>query len=72
MNILAVFKIRSEALRFSEELKLRKIAYIIINTPSSLGIGCGLSVSFDKYFLDVAKEIIINSRYKSFYKMIDR
>lgn len=40
------FRSRSEAVRFYESMLGYRLPVKLINTPSSAGIGCGLSVKF--------------------------
>jgi len=47
METLAVFKSRSEALRFLKLLLNENIRSYTINTPSKLRAGCGISVVFN-------------------------
>ena len=46
MNTLAIFRVRSEALSVYKQLKKQGIACAVVNTPSRLRLGCGLSVVF--------------------------
>lgn len=43
-EFFVAFRSRSDAMRFYEELQTYRLSARIINTPSSAGVGCGLSV----------------------------
>ena len=43
-EFFVAFRSRSDALRFFEEISSYRVPAKIINTPSSAGVGCGLSV----------------------------
>lgn len=47
METLAVFKSRSESVRFMRLLLSANINCYTVNTPSNLKAGCGVSVVFD-------------------------
>ncbi|HOO23053.1 MAG TPA: DUF3343 domain-containing protein [Clostridia bacterium] len=49
METLASFGSRSEAVKLFNVLKNKRIAAYMINTPSSLRAGCGLSVVFPSH-----------------------
>lgn len=66
MNTLAPFKSRSEALRLHAALKEKRIAAAIINTPSYLGLSCGLSVTFPAEYQPLARALIAENGLRSF------
>jgi hypothetical protein len=66
MNTLAPFKSRSEALRLQTALKEKRIASAIINTPSYLGMSCGLSVTFPSEFQALVSALIMENGLASF------
>ena len=43
-EFFVAFRSRSDALRFYEEISTYRVPAKLINTPSSAGVGCGLSV----------------------------
>lgn len=56
MDTIAVYRSRSDALKLANYLNKERLANTTINTPSSLRIGCGLSVVFSgNYTQDVRK-----------------
>ena len=59
------FRSRSDAMRFYEELTTYRIPARIINTPSSAGVGCGLSVKLLAKNLQQAKIVLERSRLAS-------
>lgn len=63
---IAVFKSRSATLNFAKLLKMNNIPCAIINTPSSIGYACGISVKFlSDYFFKV-KELLSRQVSTSF------
>lgn len=66
MEILAVFRSRSEAVNFAKHLDKKHIAHIIISTPMGLGFGCGLSVRFAAQFQNIALNIIRGNNFTTF------
>ena len=67
IEILAVFKSRSQAIDCNARLRGAGIPATLINTPREANIGCGLSVKVPPSFLDRAKFIIRNGNYSAFY-----
>lgn len=59
------FRSRQEAVRFFEELINYHISAKLINTPSSAGIGCGLSVKLFAKDMNMARVILMRGRYGS-------
>lgn len=59
------FRSRSDAIRFYEELTTYRIPARIINTPSSAGVGCGLSVKLLAKNLQQVKIVLERSRLAS-------
>ena len=64
---IAVFKSRSQAIDCKGALCAAGIAAQLISTPSSLNIGCGLSVKFPTAAYMRAKSIISRAGYTAFY-----
>ena len=67
MEILAVFKIRSDAVKIARALKFDKIPCSLVATPSYLRLGCGLSVLFKRGYEGRVKEIVSLLGADSFY-----
>lgn len=66
MDTLAVFRSRSEALKIYNSMKHNRIACITVNTPSYLGLGCGISIVFNNSVINTVKEIIKSNKAVSF------
>lgn len=64
---MAVFRSRSQAIDCNAQLIKAGIASQIVSTPSSLHIGCGLSVKFPLSAYGRAKKIIARAGYSAFY-----
>lgn len=63
---IAVFKSRTQTLRFYDKLKQKRTNVFIINTPSRAGLGCGLSVKFFIENLNCVKNLLQLENYYSF------
>ncbi len=59
------FRSRSEAIRFYESLLSYNISCKVINTPSSAGVGCGLSVKLFAKDMSQAKAVLARGRFVS-------
>lgn len=66
MDTLAVFRSRSDALKVYRALTKEKIVCATVATPSSLRLGCGLSVVFPRYLQDRVGSIVDRERVSSF------
>ena len=64
-EFFVAFRSRSDAMRFYEELTSYRLSARIINTPSSAGAGCGLSVKMLMKNLQQAKIVLERSRISS-------
>ena len=60
-----VFRSRSEAARYYEQLAMYRISATLINTPSSASVGCGLSVKCLVRNLPLAMQILERGHYTS-------
>ena len=58
MDTLAVFRSRSDALKFYKAMSREKIACSTVSIPSYLRLGCGLAVVFAGYLRDRARRLI--------------
>ncbi len=65
-EIFFAFRSRTDAIKFYEELQTYKISSKIINTPSSAGLGCGLSVKVLKKYMTGALPILDRMRLNTF------
>lgn len=59
------FRSRQEAVRFYEEMTSYRVSCKLINTPSSAGVGCGLSVKLFAKDMGQAKAVLSRGRYPS-------
>ncbi len=66
MNTIAVFKSRSHALAVYRHLQSKKIVASVINTPSRLHLGCGISVVFPSAYVSIVKNAISALNVDSF------
>lgn len=64
---IAVFRSRSQAIDCKGALVRAGIKAEIISTPSSLQLGCGLSVRFAQSAYGRARSIIARAGYSAFY-----
>lgn len=64
---IAVFRSRSQAIDCKEKLLKSGINAELISTPSSLSIGCGLSVKFAAAAYGRVKSLITRAGYSAFY-----
>lgn len=60
-----VFRSRSEAVKFYEALLSYRVPAKVMNTPSSAGIGCGLSVKMFAKDMNKAKVLLERSKFNS-------
>lgn len=66
MDTLAVFRVRSDAIRVYRELSKMRIACATVATPSSLKLGCGLSVIFSGSLTERVSGVITAVGARSF------
>ncbi len=59
------FRSRAEAVRYYEMLRTYNISCRLINTPSSLRVGCGLSVKLFAKDMSMAKIVLDRGHYPS-------
>ena len=64
--MLAVFRSRTETLNFASLLRSYKVNCIVVNTPRSINVSCGISVKFESSYMQVAKEIISRRGFSTF------
>ncbi len=65
-NIIAVFRSRTETMRFNKEMKSIGALCEIVSTPRQAGVGCGLSVKFKKANSPYALKTLRFGGYKTF------
>lgn len=64
-EFFVAFRSRAEAIRFYEALIAYHINCKVINTPSSAGLGCGLSVKLFAKDMNQAKIVLERGRFAS-------
>lgn len=64
-EFFVAFRSRAEAIRFYEALLNYHIGCKVINTPSSAGLGCGLSVKLFAKDMGQAKILLQRGRFQS-------
>lgn len=67
---LAVFRSRTDALSFIEDMKSNYSYAAAIPTPKQLKLGCGTSAEFSLNGISVAKRLISKKKYPSFYAIV--
>ena len=67
IELLAVFRSRSQAMDCNSRLRRYGIPSNLINTPKEAGVGCGLSVKFPKEAEMHARAVISRGKYSAFY-----
>lgn len=63
---IAVFKSRTQTMKFQDRLRRNGLAVSIVNTPRQASLGCGLSVKFSGGDLEIIKNILTTESYHSF------
>lgn len=63
---IAVFRSRSQTVRFFEELKAYRVPSTVVNTPRELAQGCGLSVRFPAQYENKVLQIQSRLQLSSF------
>lgn len=66
MNTIAVFRVRSDAIGVYKYLQKSRIACALVSTPSSLKMGCGLSIVFSQTVVARVSEAIQAVRANGF------
>jgi hypothetical protein len=64
--ILAVFRSRTQTLRFIELMRYRGVQCTVVQTPPEVRVGCGTSGKFHSCDIHIAKMIISQNRFDSF------
>jgi len=63
---IAVFKSRTQTLKFYDVLRQNGVCAGIINTPRQVSLGCGLSVKFFTQNLSFVKRFLTLDNYYSY------
>jgi len=64
--ILAVFRSRTQTMRFVELMRLRGIQCTVVQTPPEAHVGCGTSGKFLYCDIYVARMIVSQNRFDAF------
>ena len=64
---LAIFRSRTDALCFIDDMKKNSAYSVSVSTPKETGLGCGISAKFSKTAFPLAKRLVVVKKYKSFY-----
>ena len=64
-EFFVAFRSRSDAVRFYEEVITYRLPARVVNTPSSAGVGCGLSVKMLMKNLGQARAVLERMRTDS-------
>jgi len=64
--LIAVFKSRTQVMKFYEKLQSCRIPADVVNTPREASLGCGLSVKFSEENFGYVKNILRTDYYHSF------
>lgn len=70
MTTFAIFKSRSRALAFSQELSSYGVRSVLVPTPREVGTGCGLAVRFDSRDFGKARAVAAkrsDASFRGFY-----
>lgn len=63
---IAVFKSRTQTMKFYDRLKKIGLEASVINTPRQASLGCGLSVKFLYRDLNLVKRLLTTENHHSF------
>lgn len=66
MNIIAVFRSRTETLTFANILSSYGISVSVITTPRTINVSCGISARFSAIYKEKAQEIINRRKFNTF------
>ena len=64
--VIAVFRSKTETLNFASILRSYGVDCVVINTPRSINVSCGISVKFSSEFSNIAKIIISRRSFATF------
>lgn len=64
---VAVFRSRTDVMAFIDDMKKSSYFAKAIPTPKEAKVGCGISAEFSVGGIVVAKRLISNKKYPSFY-----
>lgn len=64
---VVVFKSKTEVFAFLEDMRFFNATASTVSTPKEIKIGCGLSAKISESGINIAKRIIYNGDYPTFY-----
>ena len=67
IDILAVFRSRSQAIDCMTKMRAMNLPAQLINTPKEANVGCGLSLKFPSGAAARVKSVIAKMNYSAFY-----
>ncbi|MEG2451142.1 MAG: DUF3343 domain-containing protein, partial [Clostridia bacterium] len=65
VEFFIAFRSRTDAVKYHEMLMTYRLPSKLINTPSSVGIGCGLSVKLFSKDMQLAMTVLERGRFTS-------
>jgi hypothetical protein len=66
MDILIVFRARSETMNFAMLLRSYKISCQVVNTPRVINVSCGVSVKTSIAYLEQIDNILQRRKFSSY------
>ena len=66
MYYLFSFRSRSESMGFFDDIKKAGLSAVLVSTPRSISIGCGLSVKIDTCDLEVCYDLLERCQSNTF------
>lgn len=66
MFYLAVFRARTQTIIFANLMRSYGANVSIVNTPRRLSISCGISVRFEKKYLEKARLVLSRRQFDTF------
>ena len=64
--LLAVFRSRTETLNFASLLRSYRVYCVIVNTPRSINVSCGISVKFNNIDRQKVEYVLSRRRFDTF------
>ena len=66
--VIAVFSVRTSTMQFNSVLQKNGVRSLIIETPKSAGVSCGISVRFGLEDLSKARDLLQKSKVQNFVR----
>ena len=66
MDILIVFRARTETMNFAMLLRSYKISCQVVNTPRIINVSCGVSVKTSIDYLEQIDNILLRRKFSSY------